>query len=58
MTHQFAALSDRDLDRLVKVFKSTKPDSGIRWNTLPGRFPALPWFASPTETSHPFCETG
>ena len=29
VTHQFAALSDCDLDRLVKVFKSTKPDSGI-----------------------------
>ncbi|KIM92304.1 hypothetical protein PILCRDRAFT_118051 [Piloderma croceum F 1598] len=29
VTRQFAALSDCDLDRLVKVFKSTKPDSGI-----------------------------
>jgi hypothetical protein len=29
VTCQFAALSDCDLDRLVKVFKSTKPDSGI-----------------------------
>jgi hypothetical protein len=26
------------------------------WNMLPGRFLALSWFASPTETSHPFCE--
>jgi hypothetical protein len=31
VTHQFAALSDRDLDHLVKVFKSTKPDSEIRY---------------------------
>lgn len=29
VTHQFAALSDCDLDHLVKVFKSTKPDSKI-----------------------------
>ena len=31
VTREFAALSDRDLDRLVKVYKSTKPDSGIRY---------------------------
>jgi hypothetical protein len=31
VTRQFAALSNADLDRLVKVYKSTKPDSGIRY---------------------------
>src|ERR1700735_1210864 len=31
VTPQFAALSDRDLDCPVKVFKSTKPDSGIHY---------------------------
>jgi hypothetical protein len=31
VTWEFAALSDRDLDCLVKVYKSTKPDSGIRY---------------------------
>jgi hypothetical protein len=31
VTRQFAALSNADLDCLVKVYKSTKPDSGIRY---------------------------
>jgi hypothetical protein len=31
VSHQFAQLTDADLDRVVKTFKSTKPESGIRY---------------------------